>query len=270
MNKILRLLLVAMLAVGLVIVAGCGGQAADTEKNADTDKNAGTEITKIVVGTNATFPPFESQDKGELVGFDMDLIRAIGEVQGIEVEIQHMSFDALVASVQQGKIDAAIAGMSITPERLESVDFTDAYFNAGLVVAVQSDNNDIQGPEDLKGKVLGAQSGTIGAAYCDKVAGEDPATQVKVFKDIGVAFMELNKGGVDAVVNDHPVTLNYISTTEDANIKMVGDIFSADDKYGIAVQKGNTELLNLLNEGLTKIQENGTYDEIYAKWIGEK
>lgn len=254
-----RLWLSMLLIAGLLFtVAGCRGKEAE---------NAGDKPKKIVVGTNATFPPFESQEKGELVGFDIDLIKAIGEVQGYEVEVQHMGFEALIPAVQQGKIDAAIAGMSITPERQKAVDFTDPYFNAGLIIAVRNDNTAINGTEDLKGKKLGAQTGTIGASYCDKVKAEDPSTQVKLFKDIGEAFMELKKGGVDAVVNDHPVTLNYILTTEDANIKMVGDVFSADDKYGIAVKKGNKELLNMLNEGLAKIKENGTYDKIYQKYF---
>lgn len=267
MNKMLKLLLVGMLIMGLaVMTVGCGGQAADTA----TDSQAGdASIEKIVVGTNAAFPPFESQDKGELVGFDMELIRAIGEAQGIEVEIKHMDFKALVPAVQQGKIDAAIAGMSINEERLEVVDFTDSYFDAGLIVAVNSDNEDIKSTDDLSGKKLAAQNGTIGADYCQQVAKEDPSTEVKLFDDVGIAFMEMKKGGVDAVVNDQPVTLNYIMTTEDAGIKTVGEVFSADDVYGIAVQKENTELLNLLNEGLAKVRENGTYDEIYKKWIAE-
>jgi len=265
LKKFLKLCLVAMLALGLVVVAGCGQDAVD-ESQPPADES---QITSIVVGTNATFPPFESQDKGELVGFDMELIRAIGEVQGIEVEVQHMDFKSLVPGVQQGKIDAAIAGMSITPERLEVVNFTDSYFDAGLIVAVKSDNEDILGPDDLKGKVLAAQNGTIGAAFIQEVAKEDPSTEVKLFDDVGVAFMELNKGGADAVVNDQPVTLNYILTTEDASIKTVGEVFSADDKYGIAVQRDNIELLTLLNEGLAKVRENGTYDEIYSKWIVE-
>lgn len=254
-----RVLLSSLLIFGLMFtVVGCGGKGAD---------NSADKPKKIVVGTNATFPPFESQEKGELVGFDIDLIKAIGEVQGYEVEVKHMGFEALIPAVQQGKIDAAIAGMSITPERQEVVDFTNPYFDAGLIIAVRNDNTDINSTDDLKGKKLAAQTGTIGAAYCDKVQAEDPSTNVKMFKDIGEAFMELKKGGVDAVVNDHPVTLNYILTTEDANIKMVGEIFSADDKYGIAVKKGNTELLNMLNEGLAKIKENGTYDQIYKKYF---
>jgi glutamine transport system substrate-binding protein len=145
--------------------------------------------------------------------------------------------------------------------------FTDAYFDAGLIIAVHKDNQDIKSTEDLKGKKLAAQNGTIGAAYCDGVKKEEASTEVRIFDDIGLAFIELEKGGVDAVVNDYPVTANYIETTEDTNVMMVGEMFSADDQYGIAVKKGNTELLEMLNEGLAKIKENGTYDEIYNKWI---
>jgi glutamine transport system substrate-binding protein len=263
MRNFVKLMLASLLVFVLAFaLIGCGGQTDNSEQ-----PDVATDAKKLLVGTNATFPPFEMQEDSELTGFDMDLIRAIGEVQGYEVEIQHMDFKALVPSVQNGKIDAAIAGMSITPERLESVDFTEAYFDAGLIVAVHKDNQDIQGTDDLKGKKLAAQNGTIGAAYCDEVKNADAATETRIFDDIGLAFMELEKGGVDAVVNDHPVTAYYLKTATDTSIKMVGDIFSAEDQYGIAVKKGNTELLNALNEGLIKIKENGTYDEIYSKWF---
>jgi glutamine transport system substrate-binding protein len=267
MRNFVKLMLAGLLVLALAFaLVGCGGQTDNGGQNEGAQDPAG-EVKKLLVGTNATFPPFEMQESGEFTGFDMDLIRAIGEVQGYEVEIQHMDFKALVPSVQNGKIDAAIAGMSITPERLESVDFTESYFDAGLIIAVHKDNQDIQSTEDLKGKKLAAQTGTIGAAYCEEVKKADGSTENRIFDDIGAAFMELEKGGVDAVVNDHPVTAYYLKTATDTNTKMVGDIFSADDKYGIAVKKGNTELLDLLNEGLVKIKENGTYDEIYSKWF---
>jgi glutamine transport system substrate-binding protein len=263
MRNFVKLMLASLLVLALAFaLAGCSGQADNDGQN-----EGAADAKKLVVGTNATFPPFEMQESGEFTGFDMDLIRAIGEVQGYEVEIQHMDFKALVPSVQNGKIDAAIAGMSITPERMESVDFTESYFDAGLIIAVHKDNQDIKSTEDLKGKKLAAQNGTIGAAYCEEVKKADGSTENRIFDDIGAAFMELEKGGVDAVVNDHPVTAYYLKTATDTNAVMVGDIFSADDQYGIAVKKGNTELLNLLNEGLAKIKENGTYDEIYSKWF---
>jgi glutamine transport system substrate-binding protein len=260
MKRYIKLLLVGALTLALVVsVVGCGNSTPGGQ----------SEKPKLVVGTNATFPPFESQENNELVGFDMELIRAIGEAEGYDVQVKHMDFKSLVPAVKTGKIDAAIAGMSITEERLESVAFTDAYFNAGLVVAVRDDNQDIKGPNDLKGKKLAAQTGTIGAGYCDKVAKKDSSTQVRTYDDVAQAFMELEKGGVDAVVNDHPVTLNYILTTEKARVKTVGDVFSANDKYGIAVAKDNQKLLQDLNDGLKKVKADGTYDQIYAKWIDQ-
>lgn len=253
MKKIVRLLLASMMLMALVVtLAGCGAQAAE----------------KVIrVGTNATFPPFEMQENSEFTGFDMDLIKAIGQEQGYTVEINHMDFKALIPALGNDKIDAAIAGMSITPERMETVDFSEAYFNAGLIIAVADTNETIKSTDDLKGKKLAAQNGTIGAAYCDGVKALDPTTEVRIFDDIGAAFMDLEKGGVDAVVNDHPVTAYYIKTTETSKAKMVGEIFSADDHYGIAVKKGNQAIKDMLDEGLEKIKANGKYDEIYKKWF---
>lgn len=255
MKKYRHLLLASLLVLSLVFtLAGCGGSQQAEQK-------------VLLVGTNATFPPFEMQENNEFTGFDMDLIRAIGEAEGYKVQIKHMDFKALIPALGNNKIDAAIAGMSITPERKQSVDFTAPYFDAGLITAVADTNTTIKSEKDLGGKRLAAQNGTIGAAYCDEVKKQDPNTEVKIFDDIGLAFMELEKGGVDAVVNDHPVTAYYLKTSTNTKAKMVGEIFSASDQYGIAVKKGNAEILNMLNDGLTKIKANGKYDEIYKKWF---
>ncbi|MEA1960956.1 MAG: basic amino acid ABC transporter substrate-binding protein [Bacillota bacterium] len=264
MKKLSKLLVASVLLLGmLVTVVGCGGETADTPDN------QANQVKTLVVGTNASFAPFEFIENNEKLGFDMDLIRAIGEVQGYEVEIQHMDFKALIPALQTSKIDCAIAGMSITPERLESVDFSEAYFNSGLIIAVQEDNEDIAGLADLKGKKLAAQIGTIGAGACDDVKAEDSSTEVKFFDDVTVAFMELEKGGVDAVINDQAVTLNYLQTTDNSKVKTVGEVFQADDEYGIAAKKGNTEMLTVINEGLAKLQENGEFQKIYDKWIAQ-
>ncbi len=256
MKKWGRLLLVSLLIMGLAFaLVGCG------------DSNDKANTKKIVVGSETTFPPFEFDENGKTVGFDMDVIRAIGDVQGYEVEIKYQAFDSLITALQAGHLDCAISAMSITPERLKAVDFTEPYYNAGLIIAVRSDDDSIVVLDDLKGKGISAQIGTIGADAAQSVKDKDPKTEVKTFQTVGEAFMELEKGGVDAVVNDFPVTDNYIKTTAKGKVKTVGEIFSADDQYGIAVKKGNTAMLNMLNEGLAKIKENGTYDEIHAKWF---
>ena len=136
---------------------GCGGSSSEQgNNNADQPK-------KIIVGSETTFPPFEFEENGEKIGFDMDIIRAIGEVQGYEVEIKYQPFDSLITALQSGHIDCAVSAMSITLERLEVVDFSELYFDAGLIIAVRSDEQNINSIDDLAGKKLAAQIGTIGA-----------------------------------------------------------------------------------------------------------
>lgn len=246
----------ALLVMGmLVTVSGCGNNVADNQ-----DK-----VLKVV--TEAGFPPFEFKENNEFVGFDMDLIRAIAEAEGYKAEITHMGFESLIPALQSNQADCAIAGMSIDEERKASVDFSTPYFNAGLIIAVQKDTTGINSPDDLKGKRIAGQVGTIGADACNSIKKKDPKTTVKIFDSVGEAFMELEKGGIDAVINDYAVTYEYISKTGGAKTKMVGDVFSADDQYGIAVKKGNKEMLKVINDGLEKVKASGKYDEIYQKWI---
>lgn len=260
MKKLLSVLLIAMLAIGMLAVAGCSKDEPAEEPPA---------ITKLVVGSETAYAPFEMVDEktGDYIGFDMDIIRAIGEAMDVEVEVRSMEFTALIPALQNGQIDCAISAMSITEERAEVVDFTDSYFDAGLIIAVAADTEGIETMEDLKGKSLAAQIGTIGADACVALKDEDPATVVKTYDHVGEAFMELQKGGADAVVNDLPVTSYYIMTEASDKVKMVGEVFQADDHYGMPVQKGDTETITLLNEGLAKIKADGTYDEIYQKWF---
>ncbi len=267
MKKFLSLLLIVMLAIGMLAVAGCGGNEEEpAQQEPAAEENT---ITKLVVGSETAYAPFEMVDEktGDYIGFDMDIIKAIGEAMGAEVEIRSMEFTALIPALQNGQIDCAISAMSITDERAEVVDFSDSYFDAGLIIAVAADTEGIETMDDLKGKVLAAQIGTIGADACVAVQTEDPATEVKTYDHVGEAFMELQKGGADAVVNDMPVTAYYVKTEASDKVKMVGEVFQADDHYGMPVQKGDTETLTLLNEGLAKIKADGTYDAIYAEWF---
>ncbi|CFX57654.1 Ionotropic glutamate receptor [Syntrophomonas zehnderi OL-4] len=258
MKKITAILVSALLVMGmLVTVSGCGKNAAD---NQDQEK-----VLRVV--TEAGFKPFEFKENNEFVGFDMDLIRAIAEAEGYKAEITHMGFESLIPALQSNKADCAIAGMSIDEERKKSVDFSTPYFNAGLIIAVQKDTEGIKSPDDLKGKRIAGQVGTIGADACNDIKKQDPNTTVKIFDSVGEAFMELEKGGIDAVINDYAVTYEYISTTGQGKTKIVGDVFSADDQYGIAVKKGNKQMLNVINDGLEKVKASGKYDEIYQKWI---
>ena len=261
MKKWFKALAAGLVLTGLLVtVIGCGGQSG--QGNNDSGKKE-----KLVVGTEATFPPFEMVKDGQYTGIDMDIIRAIAEKQGYEVEIKNLGFDALIPAVESGNIDCAIAAITIEPDRAKVVDFSKPYFDAGLIIAVKKDTAGISTTKDLQGKRIAAQVGTTGADTCQKIKTEDPSTKVKIFESVGEAFMELQKGGVDAVVNDHPVTADYIKTSGKDNVKMVGEVFSADSQYGIAVKKGNSKLLNDINKGLEELKASGEYDQIYKKWL---
>lgn len=266
MKRWVKAVLAGLLMAGLLITAvGCGGQSGpkDSSDNGDSSKKE-----KLIVGTEATFPPFEMVKDGDYTGFDIDIIRAIGENQGFEVEVKNLGFDALIPAAESGNIDCAIAAITIDEKRAKVVDFTEPYFDAGLIIAVKKETTGISNTKDLEGKRIAAQVGTTGANVCQEIKAKDPSTQVKIFESVGEAFMELQKGGIDAVVNDHPVTADYIKTTGKDNVVMVGEVFSADSQYGIAVKKGNSGLLDKLNKGLDELKENGEYDQIYKKWFG--
>lgn len=258
MKKLTAIVVSALLLVGMLALGGCGKK--------DPAQQSPEKVLKVV--TEAGFAPFEFKEgNDEFVGFDMDLIRAIGEAQGYKVEIAHMGFESLIPALQSNKADCAIAGMSITPDREESVDFSTPYFDAGLIIAVAKGTEGIATLDDLKDKKIACQVGTIGADASLSVKEKAPKTEVRTYDNIGEAFMELEKGGVDAVVNDHAVTAYYIKTTGKDKTKMVGELFSADDHYGIAVKKGNAEMLKVINDGLDKIKANGKYEELYKKWF---
>jgi polar amino acid transport system substrate-binding protein len=262
MKRIVKLLIVGMLILGLAAsIAGCGTKK--TENN-----TASKEKPKLVVGSETTYAPFEYTENGKYVGFDMDLIRAIGAAEGYDVEISSLGFDALIPALQADKVDCTISAMTIRPDRQKAIDFSNPYFKAGLIVAVKSDNTTIKSLDDLNGKILAGEVGTTGLNAENTIKEKDPKTQVKVFDSVGEAFMELEKGGADAVINDFPVTDYYVKTTGKDKVKLVGDVFAAEDQYGIGVKKGNTKILKVINDGLAKLKANGEYDKIYTKWFG--
>jgi len=237
----------AALLLAATALAGCGGE-----------RDAG----RIVVATEAAYPPFESKTPdGTIVGFDVDLVRAAAREAGLEAEFVDQAFDGILPGLAQGKYDAAVSAMTITAERAEVVDFTDPYFDAGQVVAVRADETGIRGLEDLAGKTIAVQRNTTGHLAAQKV----PGARVKDFDSVEPAFLELLARRADAVINDYPPTFLYAK--EHPEIRIAGEPFTRES-YGIAVRKGNRELLARLNEGLRKVRASGEYDLLAAKWIG--
>ncbi|BAS26377.1 transporter substrate-binding domain-containing protein [Limnochorda pilosa] len=218
---------------------------------------------KVVVGTDTAFVPFEFFQDGTYVGFDIDLIHAIAQEAGFEVQLMPMNFQGIIPGLQARSLDLAIAGITITEERAQVVDFSDPYYDAGQIIAVRAGDASIQGPEDLKGRRVAAKIGTTGARTAVELVGE---ANVKQFDNNADTYQELVNGGVDAVINDLPSTLYYIQTEGRGRVKTVGDLLTGE-QYGIAAPKGSP-LIPRINEALARLRENGTYDRLYQKWFG--
>jgi len=263
MKKFGKIIVAMILVLGLVLSATACGQKAQPQQPAP---QAPKEVT-YKVGTEPTFPPFEMTDEktGQIIGFDIELIKAIAADQGFKVEIVNLGFDGLIPAVQTGNINIVASGMSITDERKKEVDFSDPYIDAGLSIAVTDKNTTIKGKDELKGKTVGVQIGTTGAEKAAELKKAGLIKNIKTFNTVDVVIMELMNGGVDAIINDKPVTEAYISK-QPGKIKIVGEVLESDS-YGFAIKKGDSELLAKINAGLKKLKENGKYAELQKKYF---
>lgn len=216
------------------------------------------------VATEATFPPFEFQQGGQLTGFDIDLMRAIGKEADLNIDFRNLPFDGIIPALQARTVEAAISGMTITAERAQAISFSRPYFRAGLAIAVREDNRTIRNFEDLKGKRIAVQIGTTGALEATKI----PGAVVSQFDSAALALQELINGRVEAVVNDKPVTLYAIKEAGLRGVKVVGELLT-EEFYGIALPK-NSPYLQLINDALGRVIESGQYDVIFQQWFGEK
>ena len=254
MMKKLLILMMAIISAVAMLVAGCGGG----------EKKAETKVLRV--GTEATFAPFEFQKEGSKTydGFDMDLARAIGKQMGRKVEIVNMGFDALIPALNAGNIDLVAAGMSITDERKQAVSFSEPYYTSGLIVMVNKDNKEVKSNKDLEGKRIAVQIGTTG----EKKARTVKDAKVTAFNTNTEAAMEMKNKGVDAIINDSPVVGYYLAQGGNATAMTVGEIMEAE-QYGLAVKKGNDQLLADVNKAIAELKKSGEYDKIYKTWFGE-
>ncbi|RAO98802.1 ABC transporter substrate-binding protein [Petrotoga sp. 9PW.55.5.1] len=218
-----------------------------------------------VVGTEASFPPFEYVENGKFVGFDMDLIREIGKLYGFDVEIRDISFDSLIPSLMTGNIDIIVAGMTITEEREKVVDFTIPYFSADQSILVRKGEGKNISVLFEKRKI-GVQTGTTGDLWVtenlvDK--GFLPKGNLTRYDTFNFAVRDLINKNIDAIVLDNPVAQRFTKTDP---VEIVG-IIKTNENYGMAVAPGNEELLNMLNEGIRQLQENGKIDDLIQKYF---
>lgn len=240
--------------LGLVLVLGLGVIPAFSQ----------TPPNPFRVATEATFPPFEFEQGGQLTGFDIDLMQAIGKEANLNIDLRNLPFDGIIPALQARTVEAAISGMTITPERAQAISFSRPYFKAGLAIAVQENNQTIKNFEDLKGKKIAVQIGTTGALEAAKI----PGATVSQFDSAPLALQELLNGRVDAVVTDKPVTLYAIKEEGLRGVKVVGELLT-EEFYGIALPQ-NSPYLQLINDALGRVIESGRYDAIFQQWFGEK
>ena len=256
MKKFLSIMLVLCLMLG--ILAGCGGDNA----NGDNDGKV------WVAATDTVFKPFEyTHADGEFVGIDVDILAAIAEDQGFEYELNSLGWDASIAACQSSQADAMIAGASITQERIDSGwTFSDGYYQATQCMAVAADS-DITGFEDLSGKLVAVKTGTQGASYAESLV-ETYGFTINYFEDSPTMYQAVMGGQAVACFEDTPIMKASIADG-DLTMKVVDGTENEGSPYGLAIfNEENQEFLDMFNAGLKNIKENGTYDEIIAKYLG--
>jgi polar amino acid transport system substrate-binding protein len=254
-----KLGLVSLILILALVISACGSN------NTANDKSKGEKIYKV--GVDTTYPPFEFKDGNDYKGIDIDLINAIAKNQGFKIELSPLDFGGIIPAMQAGQLDVAIAGMSITDERKKIVDFSDPYFDAGLIVVVKNDNKTIKSADDLKGKTIAVKKGTSGAKFAEDNAAK-LGYKVVQFNDSPAMFQEVSNGNADALLEDYPV-ISYAIAQKDLGLKTVGDRLNGD-QYGIALLKGqNADLLKKIDAGLAELKKDGTYDKIIKTYLGK-
>lgn len=255
-----------LLAAGLLLGA-CGKKKEPPAPAPVAAAQAPAPVKVYTVGTDAAYAPFESQNEsGEIVGFDIEVVQAIAAKGGFEVKFVNTPWEGIFNALGQGDRDLLVSAITITEERKQTMDFSDPYFDAAQLIAV-SEKSKVAKFGDLKKLKVGVQTGTTGDEAITKLQGKN-SRNIKRFESTPLALKELESGGVDAVVADNGVVVHYVANNPGGKFKTVSDKEFVPEQYGLAVKKGNAELLAALNKGLAAIKADGTYDKVYAKYFG--
>ena len=286
-KKIVSVMLTAAMAATLL--AGCGSsseatdtaaeetteaadetaedaEAADeTADEADAATEDAAEVTTVepgvlTMGTNAAFPPYEYKDGDTIVGIDAEIAQALADKLGLQLEIVDMDFSSLITSIQSGKIDISLAGMTVTEERKQNVDFTDSYAT-GVQSIIVKEGSDIQSVDDLEGKLIGVQEGTTGHLYCSDDYGEE---NVIAYTNGATAVQALLQDKVDCVVIDQQPAKAFVEANE--GLQILDTAYTTED-YAAAVSKDNPALTAALNTALQELKDDGTIQGILDKYI---
>ena len=278
MKKALSLMTAAALVLSLAACGSTASSAASSEavsSDAASSETASSEAAsetetaelstvepgKLIMSTNAAFPPYEmTTDSGEFEGIDIETAQAIADKLGLELQIDDMDFDAALLAVQQGKSDMVMAGVTVTDERQNVMDFTDSYAT-GIQSIIVKEDSDIASVGDLAGKKIGTQRGTTGYLYCSDDFGDE---NVVAYDDGLTAVQMLNNGQVDCVVIDNAPAKEFVAANP--GLKLLDTAYVEED-YAIGVGKGNTELKDAINTALEELKADGTLQAIVDKYI---
>ncbi len=247
-----------MFVLGLFILSGCGSTA-------DKNMGSGTKEKKLVVGTNATYVPFEFKDEStqDYSGYDIDLINAIAKEMHATVEWRNVSFDALIPALMSKDIDIAASGMTITKVRAEKVAFSAPYYESGLGFLVKNGIDAGPNGANLLSHPVSVQVGTTGATLAEKLKFQS----IKSFDHSNEAILEMTIGGADAAILDLPVAQYYVSKHPDAHFTVVPYVSSDKEYFGFAMNKDNKELKTDVDAAIAKLKQSGELNKLYQKWF---
>ncbi len=268
-----RTALAALVLVPVLLLASCGSDDKTDASSGDgtTTTAAGTLKAPdgLVAGGTLTacsdtpYEPFEFKENGKDTGYDIDLLRAMADDAGLELNVKDLPFDGILGSLAAGDCDVVASAVTITEERAKQVDFSDAYFDADQSLLVKADKaGELKDLPALKGKTIGVQSGTTGETYAKEHATD---STIKGFEDADGLFSAIEAGQIDAILQDLPV--NAYRTTKDDSLKVV-ETYKTGEQYGYAVAKDKTDVLSFVNAGLKALKDDGTFDTVYKKYFG--
>lgn len=271
-----------MLAAFMVIMAGCSKSDTTTATGSATSSTAGDTVSetaapsridqikekgKLVIATG-NYYPFEylDPDTQKLVGYDIDLGQLIADKIGVPVEWKEMQFTALIPSIQNGQVDMGIAAMYITDERKEAVDMSEVYLATGMSLVKRSDDSSIQSIDDIAGKTVGVKAGATSEKAAEDLIAKGVDLKIKAYKDTTDYLLDLQLGRVDIAFNDYLNQMGYNKQHTETKLEIVGEPF-VEAGLGLAVQKGDQELLDLANQVIQELKDNGEGDKLYEKWL---
>lgn len=280
MKSIKNMIVVLLVLIFAFSIVGCsndGKSGSDVDSKNDTqtnDENASSIDTmkrisdgkKVIWGTNAMFSPFEMREGSDVIGIDAEIAKKVAEKLEVELVVEDMEFDSLIAALQSGKIDFIAAGFTIKPDREKQVLFTDTYFKAVQAVIIQDGNDEIKSPSDLEGKKIGVQIDTTGFYEAEDIKD----AEVIQFNNGIEAALDLSNGNIDLIIIDNLPAQMLVDSNPDLRLVDFDEKPFEDEEYAMAVRKGDTQLQELVNQVLKEMKDSGEIDKLVNKYsIGE-